>query len=60
MRAGTLEEEKKKGFGPTCPHLGCTMTWNETDQTWDCPCHGSRFTADGSIINNPAKKGMDI
>ncbi len=39
---------------PRCPHLGCALRWNETEHTWDCPCHGSRFAADGSLIDNPA------
>lgn len=42
-----------------CPHLGCALNWNATEQTWDCPCHGSRFTHDGDLINNPAKKGLN-
>lgn len=37
-----------------CPHLGCALKWNSTEQSWDCPCHGSRFDADGGLIDNPA------
>lgn len=37
-----------------CPHLGCALKWNKEEQTWDCPCHGSRFTAEGNLIDNPA------
>lgn len=37
-----------------CPHLGCALKWNALEHTWDCPCHGSRFTKDGKLIDNPA------
>ena len=39
---------------PRCPHLGCALRRNEEEHSWDCPCHGSRFAADGSLIDNPA------
>lgn len=39
---------------PRCPHLGCALKYNRAEHTWDCPCHGSRFTEDGELINNPA------
>ena len=37
-----------------CPHLGCALKWNPQEHSWDCPCHGSRFTEDGVLIDNPA------
>lgn len=37
-----------------CPHLGCALKWNPEEHTWDCPCHGSRFTEDGRLLDNPA------
>ena len=39
---------------PRCPHLGCALKYNKAEHTWDCPCHGSRFTEDGELIDNPA------
>ncbi len=37
-----------------CPHLGCALKWNPEEHSWDCPCHGSRFTKEGKLIDNPA------
>lgn len=39
---------------PRCPHLGCALKWNRAEHSWDCPCHGSRFTKDGRLLDNPA------
>lgn len=39
---------------PRCPHLGCALKYNAAEHSWDCPCHGSRFTVDGELIDNPA------
>ena len=40
---------------PRCSHLGCELTWNPDEESWDCPCHGSRFGADGALIDSPAQ-----
>lgn len=39
---------------PRCSHLGCALKYNRAEHSWDCPCHGSRFTEDGELIDNPA------
>jgi glycine/D-amino acid oxidase-like deaminating enzyme/nitrite reductase/ring-hydroxylating ferredoxin subunit len=43
-----------------CPHLGCIVHWNSLERTWDCPCHGSRFGIDGSVLNGPAAGGLEV
>ena len=46
---------------PRCPHLGCALKYNAAEHSWDCPCHGSRFTENGELLDNPAtddKKNM--
>jgi glycine/D-amino acid oxidase-like deaminating enzyme/nitrite reductase/ring-hydroxylating ferredoxin subunit len=48
-RDGTLHEVSAR-----CTHLGCIVAWNQAESTWDCPCHGSRFRPDGTVIEGPA------
>lgn len=45
-------------WSPRCPHMGCLLRWNGAEQTWDCPCHGSRFRRDGRLLHGPAVRDM--
>ena len=44
---------------PKCTHLGCLLNFNRLDKTWDCSCHGSRYTYDGKIIYGPSSKDLE-
>ena len=43
---------------PVCPHMKCIVQWNDSDQTWDCGCHGSRFNCDGKAIAGPTMSDL--
>lgn len=52
------ENGKLTELSAVCPHLQCIVHWNNAEKTWDCPCHGSRFHADGEVINGPANVNL--
>lgn len=45
---------------PRCPHLGCALQWNPLERSWDCPCHGSRFSETGELLDNPATDDLNL
>ena len=53
-------EGKIYAVRPICTHLGCLLSWNDVDKTWDCPCHGSRFDYEGVNLYDPAFKNLDV
>ncbi|MDF2540741.1 MAG: hypothetical protein K0S47_459 [Herbinix sp.] len=58
QKVGVYRDNDDKYYFVTtkCPHLGCSLEWNQNELTWDCPCHGSRFDYQGNLINNPAMR----
>jgi glycine/D-amino acid oxidase-like deaminating enzyme/nitrite reductase/ring-hydroxylating ferredoxin subunit len=54
------EEGRLHAVSAACTHMGCILGWNETDRTWDCPCHGSRFELSGKVIHGPAAKPLTL
>lgn len=62
QRAGAFRDEQETLHivNTTCTHMGCEINWNSAEKSWDCPCHGSRFTYEGDIIEGPAVKPLDI
>lgn len=61
VKVGIFKDKFGKiyAINPTCTHLGCLLTWNNVDKTWDCPCHGSRFDYTGKNIYDPAFKDLE-
>ena len=53
------EDGALHAVSPVCTHLGCQVNWNSGDRSWDCPCHGSRFSPDGEILEGPAVSPLE-
>lgn len=52
------EQHQLHIVSPDCPHLHCSVKWNSAERTWDCPCHGSRFSVDGEMFTAPASADL--
>ena len=50
---------KVTSLSSVCRHMGCVARWNSAEKTWDCPCHGSRFDANGRVVMGPAKVPLE-
>lgn len=61
-KVGAYRDEGGKVYlvKPVCSHLGCELTWNNLEKTWDCPCHGSRFNYKGKSIYDPSIKDLKV
>lgn len=52
------EKDQLHEMSAVCPHLGCIVQWNTMEKSWDCPCHGSRFSSTGKVLNGPATEDL--
>ena len=51
---------KVYAIDPGCTHIKCTVQWNDAEKSWDCPCHGSRFSYTGQVLTGPARKDLAV
>lgn len=60
-KVGVYKDDKGDYFciNPVCGHLKCSLSFNEAEKTWDCPCHGSRYDIKGNILEGPTVKPLD-
>lgn len=52
------EQDELHVVSSVCPHMGCVVHWNSREKSWDCPCHGSRFSVDGEVLEGPALEDL--
>jgi glycine/D-amino acid oxidase-like deaminating enzyme/nitrite reductase/ring-hydroxylating ferredoxin subunit len=50
---------KVHALSPVCTHMACDVRWNAAERSWDCPCHGSRFSPEGEVVNGPAVRNLE-
>ena len=53
------EEGKVHALNPVCTHAKCIVGWNRAEKSWDCPCHGARYSVDGEVLTGPARRGLE-
>jgi Rieske Fe-S protein len=53
------EDGKFHAVNPVCPHAKCLVGWNNAEKSWDCPCHGSRFSVNGELLTGPARSDLE-
>lgn len=54
------EDGNLHALNPACTHIKCLVGWNAAEKTWDCPCHGSRYSYDGEVLTAPARKDLEV
>jgi hypothetical protein len=54
-QTGTLH-----AVNPTCTHMKCAVAWNAAEKSWDCPCHGARYSVDGEVLTGPADANLEL
>ena len=61
-KMGIYKDEFGKVYAidPGCTHIKCTVQWNNAEKSWDCPCHGSRFSYTGEVLTGPARKSLAV
>ncbi|SDJ02395.1 Rieske 2Fe-2S domain-containing protein [Alteribacillus bidgolensis] len=61
-KAGDYKDEQGRTFlvETKCTHMGCGVKWNDTERSWDCPCHGSPFEYNGKVIEGPATTPLKL
>jgi Rieske Fe-S protein len=52
------EHGKVRALDPVCPHAKCIVAWNSAEKSWDCPCHGARYSPAGEMLTGPARKNL--
>lgn len=54
------EDGSLHAINPACTHMKCSVAWNNGERSWDCPCHGARYSCDGQVLNGPAVKDLEL